>query len=142
MSSTQRAATFLALAFALFASTVSANKGPNQQIIFTNETTSQIGVTPYGTSPAILAAVGAGSASAFQTAGGVVINGGGNFSSSFSVQAGTYTLLAADFNQPNSTGVGVASITESQTVAANQTVNVYIKPVPGAFPPITFSPTP
>jgi hypothetical protein len=139
MSSTQRTVALFCLGFALLAPSVTGSPGPSQHIIFTNETAVQVGVTPNGTNPNILAALAAHSPSMFTAAGGVLLNA--SASQSFSVQAGTHTVLAADMTQVSSTGV-IPSITESQSVSANQTVNVYVKPLGGAIPDIQFSATP
>lgn len=140
MSSTRRTTVFCVLGFAIFASSVFGSGGPSQHIVFTNETAVQVGVSPDGTNPAILSALNNGSPSQFTAAGGVLLNAGGSIS--FAVQAGTHTLLAADMTAGSSTGA-ITPITTTQVVAANQTVNVYIKPTtPGTFPTIMFSATP
>lgn len=140
MSSLQRAMALFALGFALFASTVSGGKGPSQFITFHNETPSQIGVT-IGPTTAIYTSLStvAGAPANFLAAGGQIVNSGASVTDG--VGAGSFTVLAADFSQPTSTG-GVEYITENVTVAANQTVDVYIKPNLGAYPTIYFSATP
>lgn len=133
----RRVALLLILGSAVCTSTVFANKGPTQYIKFVNNTSDQIGVTPNGTNAAILSSLNnqATAVANFTAAGGRVLTPTGT--TTFSVQVGTYTVLAADMSQPNSTGL-VGNITESVTVGANQTVTVTINALPGTFPPITF----
>lgn len=119
----RRIAILSALGFMCFASSVLGSGGPHQYIVFTNNTTVQVGVTTNANSTQIAAALSAESQSAFTSAGGVILNPGGT--TSFSVQAGTYTVGASNWSNA-ATGVALTQITESVTVPANQTVNVAV----------------
>ena len=133
----RRMALLLVLVSAVGTSTVLANKGPVQYIRFVNNTSDQIGVTTDGTNPAILSSLTnyTTAVANFTAAGGRVLSASGT--TTFSVQVGTYTVLAADMSVPSSTKA-VGYTTESVTVGANQTVTVNINSNPGAFPPIKF----
>lgn len=141
MSSLQRTMSLLALGFALFASAVSASKGPQQFIRVHNETAVQIGIYIGPPTAAIYTALSTVTNAPvnFVAAGGQIVNSGA--SATDGVGAGTQPVLAADFSQPTTTG-GVEYITENVAVAANQTVDVYVKPNLGAYPAIYFSATP
>jgi hypothetical protein len=127
------------LAYVLLGAVVSANKGPNQTLYVYNNTGHQIGAAIDG--PASLVTdLNSANITQFQADGGTVLNPGQFINSG--VQVGSHTVLAADLTQKSSTG-GLEYITESVSVSANQTVNVYVKPgVSGAYPTIYFSATP
>lgn len=128
------------LAYVLLGTVVSANKGPSQVLYIYNNTSHQIGAAIDGPA-SLLTDLNSGNQSQFQTDGGTVLNAGGFINSG--VQVGAHTVLAADFTQPSSTGVGFEYITQSVNVGANQTVKVYVKSnTPGTFPTIYFSSTP
>lgn len=136
MFSLRRVALLLVLGSAMCTSTVFANKGPTQYIKFVNNSSVQVGVTPNGTNPAILSSLSNPTTAVanFTAAGGRILTPTGT--TTFSVQVGTYTVLAADMTA-SSTGIGY--ITESVTVGANQTVTVTINDsFTGTSPPISF----
>src|SRR4051794_20737325 len=99
MSIRRRSILFAAIAF-LAAGSVYAggNDGGgskrNATIKFTNNSSTQVGVTTDANSAAILQALTDASLSEFTAAGGKVLNPGD--SQSFSVNTGTYTVGAAD----------------------------------------------
>lgn len=132
---TRRAALILAMGLSVAASPVYAGGGGggtkrSGKITFINNSTTEVGVTPYGTSPLILAALTAKSLTQFIAAGGKVLNPGA--SGYFSVQAGTYTVGAADVSSATGTtnATVITPITQSVTVSQGQYVTVKILNAP------------
>lgn len=123
MSSTRRTLVLFSFGLAFCASSVLGNSGPNQQIVVKNESSVQVGFTTDANSSAIQAALLAQSTSQFTSAGGVFLNAGA--SHTFAVQAGTYTLGASNWSNA-ATGAVLTQVTFIQSVAANQSVNVYV----------------
>jgi len=128
MSIRRRSILFAAIAF-LAAGSVYAggNDGGgskrNATIKFTNNSSTQVGVTTDANSAAILQALTDASLSEFTAAGGKVLNPGD--SQSFSVNTGTYTVGAADLSTAGS-ATAITGITTTVTAKKGKTTRVPI----------------
>lgn len=130
MRFTRRVALLLTVGLLLSPSVVFAGGGGsggtkrNSSLTVTNLSGKEVGFTTNANNPAITAALAAGSISEFEAAGGVILNAGA--SQTFSLQAGTYTVGAADLSSGVGATIAASEITEMITLNKGQSVHLYI----------------